>query len=756
MANKAYDKPMESTPTYYEWIWDSLLWRRPITPPTLCDVCLSVFTAIRGASPGTWLGSEPRSFGYPKSSYIWGGSHHTKPGSFLSSVRSKCYICYTIFRDCNDAQRKLASGFQIFYRIYELKNEIDDSLGRYGLRFGIEIEKHGQNTMEEFFYDCQGDFKVLPFKGLWYLSPPMKWLLCPTWSNMISEDTKRLVNDQEIPLSTSDPRCLSLARTWLTDCVRSHTKCHHPRATQQFYPTRVLNLGSNPNDTSCRLQNCGAEPPNGPYCTLSHCWGNGKFFRLTKATSHKLESGIPVESLSKTFQDAILAVKSLGSQYLWIDALCIIQDSEEDWRYEAARMSDIYARSYCNIAATDALNGEGCLVDRAVSMVRPCLIDGSAFTKVAAVPYTVAYDDFWSMNLLNAPLHQRGWVLQERLLSPRTIHFGNEQILWECRGGTACESYPRGIPKQLVNPHAKTWRLFDSLPEKQTAPTPKADTPLFESFLPYSIWSQTVERYMECKLSNPRDKLVAIAGIAQKVAQVTEENYLAGLWDNRELAIQLLWHVLTRRQADNSPSQRPSVYRAPSWSWACLEATIVWDWPTAYDKILININEALVVPRNKDPMCEIQDGALRIRGCLFEAKVEIARVKTNGLYDEDGDYNLLVEYDEIDEDGTTTPLVYSIAGPVIHLDTALMPNATRTVYCLPVCTGLVGKSGNGTLRIAGLLLDQIAKSENQYTRIGIFGLDKIEACHFYGLDVNESDRIDEVFSSMLSETFTLL
>jgi hypothetical protein len=261
---------------------------------------------------------------------------------------------------------------------------------------------------------------------------------------------------------------------------------------------------------------------------------------------------------------------------------------------------------------------------------------------------------------------------------------------------------------------------------------------------------------MECKLSNPRDKLVAIAGIAQKVAQVTGEKYLAGLWDNRELAIQLLWHVLTRRQADNSPSQRPSVYRAPSWSWACLEATIVWDWPTAYDKILINIEEPLVVPRNKDAMCEIQDARLRIRGCLFEAKVEIARVKTNGLYDEDGDYNLLVEYDEIDENGTTTPLVYSIAGPVIHLDTALMPHATRTVYCLPVCTGLVGKSGNGTLRIAGLLLDQSAKSENQYTRIGIFGLDEIEACHFYGLDVNESDRIDEVFSLMLPETFTLL
>jgi hypothetical protein len=136
------------------------------SPRPLCDVCLSMFNAVRSAPTGSWRGSKPRSFGYPETTYLWGGAHHVLPGSFLRSVNSWCYICYTIFRDCNDSQRELARSFQIFYRIYELQEEgLKDQLMRYGLRFGIEVEQNDQAVLGEFFYDCQGDFKILPFEG---------------------------------------------------------------------------------------------------------------------------------------------------------------------------------------------------------------------------------------------------------------------------------------------------------------------------------------------------------------------------------------------------------------------------------------------------------------------------------------------------------------------------------------------------------------------------------------------------------------
>jgi hypothetical protein len=724
-------------------------------PKRLCKICLAIFTSIRSAPAGSWIGSKPRSFGYPESSYLWGGSHHTLPGSFLSSVKIGCYICSIIFRDCNDSQRELAKSFQIFYRLYELRDgSAYDGMIRFGLRFGIEVEQNNQDALGEFFYDCQGDFKVLPFKG------PLKLLLLvtalavtQTYSNVLI-DIESCVKRHKVPANTSDPKCLELAQTWLMECASSHKVCQRSANDQQFYPTRLLNLDDALDGASCRLQNCATEPPSGPYCTLSHCWGKGEFLKLTTVTLHELELGISISSLSRTFQDAIRAARSLGVRYLWIDALCIIQDSSEDWKNEAARMAEVYTKSYCNIAATAASNGEGCFVVRDACGVEPCLIESSIFVRDATGAYVIAYDDFWSINLRNAPLHQRGWVLQERLLSPRTIHFGSEQLFWECQYHTACESYPGGIPTQLKNPRTKAWRLFDSLlTRNEVSVAPNVDVGQSKLSMLYETWSETVEWYTECKITIQSDKLVAIAGIAHTVAEFTGERYLAGLWENQDLAIQLLWHVLSRRQADNSPSQRADFYRAPSWSWACLEATVVWNWPTSYDKTLVSVVDATVVAQSTDNMCEISDAALRIRGCLFEAKLEVAHVRANGAIDEDGDYNLQVDYDEIHEDGTVVPLVFSIARPVVHLDTAMMPIYVQAVYCLPVCTGWAGKPG---CKIAGLLLVQDPQVENRYSRIGIFGLNQTEACHFCGIDVDQPDRIEDVLREMPTQTITII
>ena len=673
----------------------------------------------------------------------------------MGSVDSGCYICDIIFQDCNDSQRELAKSFQIFYRFYNLQEEgFEDGLARYGLRFGIEVEQTDHAAFGEFFYDCQGDFKLLPYKGT---SRFNRSVMLGEVLSYRCEDIKPWVMEQPIPANTADPQCLDLARRWLTECLQSHKNCPPPAVHQKFYPSRLLNLGNTLNATTCRLQNCAAEIPTGPYCTLSHRWGKGEFVNLRSETLHKLERGISTSSLSKKFQDAIYAVRSLGVHYLWIDALCIIQDSPEDWGKEAACMAEIYAKSYCNIAATDAINGRGCFVNRPICRVKPCLLDSSIFTKASLGHYAIAYDDFWSINLRNAPLHRRGWVLQERLLSPRTIHFSSKQIFWECGQHTACESYPRGIPSQIKNPRTKAWRLFDSvLSGSQPTLLPEVHREHSKLHLAHEQWKHAVEWYMECRISYSKDKLSAIAGIAHTVAGITCERYLAGLWENEDLAIQLLWHVLSRRQADNSPSQRSELYRAPSWSWACLEATIVWDWPSSYNKILVSVVEATATPRGSDNMCEISYAALKVCGCLFEAKLEIAHVKADGSYDEDGEYNLLIEYEEIYEDDSVVSLALPIEGPVIHLDTALEPTPTSNVYCLPMCTEWAGKPGSGAVRIAGLLLLQNPQAETQYSRIGIFGLDTAEACHFCGLDIDESDRLDEVLCSMPCETFTIV
>jgi hypothetical protein len=93
------------------------------------------------------------------------------------------------------------------------------------------------------------------------------------------------------------------------------------------------------------------------YVTLSHCWGTVETLKLMKSNVQALSSTIPLHSLCKTFQDAVLVTSLLGYKYLWIDSMCIIQDNEDDWRKESALMSEVYSNAVVNLAATDAKDG---------------------------------------------------------------------------------------------------------------------------------------------------------------------------------------------------------------------------------------------------------------------------------------------------------------------------------------------------------------------------------------------------------------
>jgi hypothetical protein len=94
----------------------------------------------------------------------------------------------------------------------------------------------------------------------------------------------------------------------------------------------------------------------GHYVALSHCWGTlGKHpLRTTTDNLQEHISGISWSTLPKTFQDALKITRELGIDYIWIDSLCIVQDSEEDWRQESREMGLIYERARVTIAAAGA------------------------------------------------------------------------------------------------------------------------------------------------------------------------------------------------------------------------------------------------------------------------------------------------------------------------------------------------------------------------------------------------------------------
>ena len=166
-------------------------------------------------------------------------------------------------------------------------------------------------------------------------------------------------------------------------------------------------------------------------------------------------AGIPSKELPQTFQDAITVTRRLQIRYLWIDSLCILQDSPEDWTHESVQMHHVYGNAYVTLAADDSRDSsQGLFRGRLPSLATPTIVV-TAWKEALAKRFIVIHRRFWSESVAESPLNRRAWVLQERYLSPRIIHFGETQILWECKSRDCCETFPDGIPEVAQDIHTR-------------------------------------------------------------------------------------------------------------------------------------------------------------------------------------------------------------------------------------------------------------------------------------------------------------
>jgi hypothetical protein len=175
------------------------------------------------------------------------------------------------------------------------------------------------------------------------------------------------------------------------------------------------------------------------YVCLSHCWGKHPVTTTTSQSLDEFRIRILWDKLPRTFQDAISFTYQLGYLYLWIDSLCIIQDSAEDWRHEGSRMADIYKNATLTLAATKSSDStEGCFatsLDRHLSQ-NWRFVDAENTVYEIHVSREVDHERFLKPEL---PLLKRAWVLQEQLLSPRTVHFTTQKLVWGCSTHVTCE-----------------------------------------------------------------------------------------------------------------------------------------------------------------------------------------------------------------------------------------------------------------------------------------------------------------------------
>lgn len=411
-----------------------------------------------------------------------------------------------------------------------------------------------------------------------------------------------------------DSHSYQVASYWLENCLANHPECRVSEET--FLPRRVIHIGANHTDIRLAEHN---SPTLGRYNCLSHCWGGAQPLATTTGNIAQHLERIEWESIPKTFQDAIKFTAHLGISYIWIDSLCIIQDSPEDWAEESAKMCSIYQNGHLTVAATAASNGtDGLPVRDSSNFVR--------LTGTASAPESKPFEilaffvlgpgDHPFPTNYRTPLLSRAWVHQEMILSPRVVHFTKKELLWECKTVGTCQC-----------PQPPTFNnIFFKKAHYQAQNSSRisgANTTLAHQ------WHKIIESYSRLKLSFLRDKFPALSGLAQQMSKKRgpEVRYLAGLWSN-SLLTDLLWtaaYVWSLHAIDRI--LQGYEWRAPSWSWAARDVPVILpprlgteaNGSTCEVKAFCDILDAETMLATTDKTGRVSDGRLVVRGRLLDA-----------------------------------------------------------------------------------------------------------------------------------------
>lgn len=215
-------------------------------------------------------------------------------------------------------------------------------------------------------------------------------------------------------------------------------------------------------------------------------------------------------------------------------------------------MGNIYAYADLNISATGAKDSDsGLFVQREANLVTPIKViisePGSPFSPGS---YYILDPQVWSAGVSEAPLNSRGWVFQERLLARRVLHFGQDQLYFECQQKNACEMFPRGLPttptysfRDLGGAPIGHSKMLDPMIDGRRARKERAGGRqcVDESLNPYFLWAELVEAYSRLQFSKATDKLIVFSGLTKLLPPfLSNDQYLAGLW-RRHLPYHLLW-----------------------------------------------------------------------------------------------------------------------------------------------------------------------------------------------------------------------
>ncbi|CEI60059.1 unnamed protein product [Fusarium venenatum] len=460
------------------------------------------------------------------------------------------------------------------------------------------------------------------------------------------------------------------------------------------------------------------------YVALSHRWETPQPLKLLQSNLAQLRNKIKITCLPTTYKMAITACKVLQFQYIWIDSLCIIQDSEEDWQKEAATMHLVYGNSALNICMP------GAVTSRDARLIKPLSVrleqEGEPTKAAHMVCARTCHQD-----LFFSPLRDRGWVFQELSLSRRSLVLGCLQLWWHCHEQLACETFPEGTdygarfgPGVVAKSELSAMKLGDS--EAKDA----------HSSSPYEHWWNMVEQYAYSNLTYETDRVIAFSGVAQafRLLHDIKGQYLAGIW-SLNLPEGLLWY------RHDSAVSRSNDYKAPSWSWMSIDGPYNMSHGREdATRFCCSIEQIYLHPRDLRHDTGLIDGsAIRVCGHLVgpvtggpsleddilmcHAKTERKTVDWDCMLNEDEeglDGVPFISYlDGLDQESSTQPGLVSGA----FRQTLAFSEAKGSIFCLPIAYCDDDTEEGFEPELCGLLLYNPSHQPGIYHRIGYYELD---------------------------------
>ncbi|KAI8948475.1 heterokaryon incompatibility protein-domain-containing protein [Xylaria longipes] len=343
------------------------------------------------------------------------------------------------------------------------------------------------------------------------------------------------------PTSNQASELMRVVQPMVASCLSSHTSCNESIGGESIsrdgtkLPTRIIQVNVDNNRNMVKVIEHSRRIAR--YCALSHCWGprDKQPFKTNRSNLGEVVRGISIDTLPKTFQDAIEVTRAMGVEYLWVDSICIVQDVKQDWLQQSEQMGEIYERAFIVIAAAGSSDSTGGLLN---IPRHPELTAEFPFFHLGderAGTFMITMCSHLQFRPAFGPLIKRGWVTQELLLGRRILFFMPGGMSWMCKKAELTEAgNDYDLRTDFPLPH------WDSTQE----------------------WLWFVYIYSGTQLSIPTDRLIAIQGIANELQKRRADRYHLGLW-TKDLEQQLIWLA-----DDYSPAEEIS--QLPSWCWASL------------------------------------------------------------------------------------------------------------------------------------------------------------------------------------------